>query len=145
MSATGTPPVGADSAVATAWKTLVTALGFGVVVGAITHAPRLGALVTAAVLAADGLLCVVRLHRAAEKHHLYYGIVLAAVGFALLWHGHAGWGWGLVAPGVEMIADDTVQHSTQVSDIDEGRPPRPDFSLDHRIGVWLMRRLGWRS
>jgi len=54
-----------------------------------------------------GLGLLAALHRLRETHHLYYGIVLAAIG-ALL-----GWPW-LQWLALALIVDDCVEHTVQV-------------------------------
>ena len=74
------------------------------------------------------LACILRLHRVREKHHGYYGAVLAL--FPWWWVRVIGW---------LLLVDDLYQHWTQASDLEGGRAPRADFSPIHRAYVALYR------
>lgn len=79
------------------------------------------------------LTCLLRLHRVKEKHHGYYGAVLAAMP----------WWWVRVI-GWLLLADDLYQHWTQSSELEGGKTPRADFSPIHRAYVGLYRWIAAR-
>jgi len=80
----------------------------------------------------NGVLALVRLKRLKEVHHLYIGAALACLP----------WWWARVL-GVVLVIDDSIQHSVQVTDLDNGKTPRPDWTPVHKIGVWLLKLVGY--
>lgn len=90
----------------------------------------------------NGMLCLIRLKRLKEKHHLYWGAILVVL--SGLVHGSILM-WTLRLLGTEMLVDDSLNHSMQVVDLTNGKTPRPDWTWDHKIGTWIMLKIGWRS
>lgn len=100
------------------------------------------ALVAAATLTGLLFAALTGLHRVGEwDHHGYYGIALCAL--SLVWSPSAHW---LIVPGLILLADDTYQHVTQDVERLQGHAVRPDFTVIHKIGAWIVafsRRPGW--
>lgn len=96
---------------------------------------QVGYWIVYAVLSVLLLSCLLRLGRVKEKHHGYYGAVLAALP----------WTWVRVV-GWLLLADDLYQHWTQATDLEDGRTPRADFSPVHvayvRVYRWIAARVG---
>lgn len=74
------------------------------------------------------LTCLLRLHRVKEKHHGYYGAVLAATP----------WTWVRIV-GWVLLVDDLYQHWVQASALEDDRPIRSDFSPVHVAYVKVYR------
>jgi len=91
----------------------------------------------------NGFLCLVRLKRLNEKHHLYWGAVFVVLSGLVPMSTVLCWIARLL--GTAMIVDDSLNHSMQVVDLTNGKTPRPDWTWGHKIGVWFMLKLGWKS
>lgn len=88
--------------------------------------------VTLAAWFINGFCSLVYLKRLKEKHHLYWGAILGV----LPW-------WPIRILGYLLVVDDSIQHSVQVYDVQNGKPPRPDWTPVHKLGVALLKWFGY--
>lgn len=135
--------------------TVSTATAFTQQIGPALRALYLVAFFTTA---GDLLGSLVILHRLTERHHGYYGILLAAATIptgtqphsVLLIPASASVVWTLRLAAFALVVDDTFQHDRQAKALLSGEKPPGDFSPLHRAYVrvyrtihrWLFRRDG---
>ena len=73
-----------------------------------------------------------KLHRIAELHHGYYGVVLCGIPWSGGWH----WLWWL---GLFLLSDDVIQHVSEAVGL-----ATSDWTPVHRLGSWLLTLFGGR-
>lgn len=88
--------------------------------------------VTLAAWFLNGFCSLAYLHRLKEKHHLYWGAALALIPC-----------WPVRILAYLLVVDDSLNHGVQVLDIQNGKPPRPDWTPGHKLGVWFLKLIGY--
>lgn len=77
------------------------------------------------------LVSIIGIQRVVEKHHGYWGFIVALVGI--------GAGWHYVALfGLIVLGEDAYQHLVQLMYQIFQEKKLPDFSVMHWIGVWII-------